>query len=483
MTPASIIDGATAWRVARADRLAFLVEAAAYFPAFADAVAKARRSVTILAWDIDSRVRLRRDGEVVAGRPETLAEVLEGALAANPQLEVRVLAWKPAAIYTFEREFFQTLKLEWLTDSRFHFKVDARYPPHTSLHEKVVVVDDEVAFLGGIDLTLRRWDTSAHRRDEVERVSAHGDHYRPFHDLHAVVSGEAARVLAEHARERWRRATGEELRAAAAGDGDPWPGGVEPVLRDVDVGIARTAAEWDGFPAVRETETFHLRAIEAARESVYIENQYVGAYEIRDALADRLAGPSPPEVVVVSPRENSGWLETATMGALRAKFVSRLREADPGGRVAAVYPVKDGDVAPNIHSKLMIVDDRLAYLGSANLSNRSMRVDSEVGLVIDAAGRDDVAQALTALRNRLLGEHLGVGTAALERRLAGDASLVRAVAELGSGRSGVRPIETDRPQWTDAFEAIAAVADPEEVVTLERIADGFFSDGHLPETR
>ncbi len=483
MSSAPVIDGATAWRVARADRVAFLVEAANYFPAFADAVAKARRSITVLAWDIDSRVRLRRDGEVVDGRPETLTEVLEAALAARPELEVRVLVWKPAAIYALEREFFQTLKLDWLTDPRFHFKLDDACPPLTALHEKVVVIDDDIAFVGGIDLTLRRWDTSAHRPGERERVSPHGDHYRPFHDLQAVVSGEAARALAEHARERWRRATGERLEPVGEVGGDAWPDGVRPAIRDVDVGIARTAAAWEGEPAVRETESFLLRAVAAARHSIYIENQYLGAYEVRDALAARLAGDSPPEVVIVSPRENSGWLETAAMGALRAKFLRRLRDADPGGRVAAVYPVKGDDVAPNVHSKLMIVDDRLAYLGSANLSNRSMRVDTEVGLVVDAAGRDDVARELTVLRNRLLGEHLGVGRAALERRLADDGSLVRAVEALGGGHVGVRPIEADLPQWSDAVEAVAAVADPEDVVTLERIADGLFSDGRLPETR
>ena len=70
-------------------------------------------------------------------------------------------------------------------------------------HQKIVVVDDAVAFSGGLDLTTRRWDTRAHRLDDPGRVDLAGVPYAPFHDVQAIVDGKAAAALAELARVRW----------------------------------------------------------------------------------------------------------------------------------------------------------------------------------------------------------------------------------------------------------------------------------------
>ena len=150
----------TAWRIARAEKIGFLVDAREYYRAFVEAVSKARESVFILAWDIDSRLRLLRGRESgTDGCP--LAKLLAGALDRNSDLHVNILCWDYSTIYALEREFLTQLKMNWMMHDRLHFRFDRNHPPTGSLHEKIVVIDDRLAFVGGIDLGPRRWDTPA----------------------------------------------------------------------------------------------------------------------------------------------------------------------------------------------------------------------------------------------------------------------------------------------------------------------------------
>ena len=81
-----------------------------------------------------------------------------------------------------------------------------------------------------------------------------------------------------------------------------------------------------------------------------------------------------PEVMVICPENQSGWLEQATMGALRARIHQRLKTADANGRYRMFCPQLPGlaDGCLNVHSKVLIADDELLSIGSANFSNRSI---------------------------------------------------------------------------------------------------------------
>src|SRR5436853_7542 len=169
-------------------------------------------------------------------------------------------------------------------------------------------------------------------------------------------------VLGELARERWRRATGVRLPQTDRVASDPWPPGLAAEVEDVTVAIARTEPAWRERPAVHEIEQLHLDAIARARRSIYLETQYVTAGRIAAALAARLEEPDGPEVVIVVPRVSSGWLKEATMGALRARLLRRLRDADRFGRLRVFYPTVSGlsaDAHVNVHTKLLVVDDVL----------------------------------------------------------------------------------------------------------------------------
>ncbi len=115
-------------------------------------------------------------------------------------------------------------------------------------------------------------------------------------------------------------------------------------------------------------------------------------------------------MLLVAPKTHEAWLEQQTMLAGRIRFMEIIRQADVADRVRLVYPTvgKEGqEVDVMVHSKVMIVDDALLRVGSANLCNRSMGTDTECDLVIEASDDASRAGVLDAL-GRLLGEHCGV---------------------------------------------------------------------------
>ena len=171
----------------------------------------------IIGWDLDSRTRLvGEDCAAHDGWPVTLREFLVRLVRERPELTVYLLAWDFAVLYALEREPFPSLKLGWNTPSRMRFRLDNALPVGASHHQKIIVVDDAVAFSGGLDLTIRRWDTCRHDIDDPQRCDPAGQPYRPFHDVQMVVDGEAARALAEIAHERWARVDRRAHSAAAA---------------------------------------------------------------------------------------------------------------------------------------------------------------------------------------------------------------------------------------------------------------------------
>lgn len=459
-------EGHNCWRLAPADRVAFLVDGEAYFSAFASAVEQARRSIFILGWDIDGRVRLRRDGRQ-RDLPEELSDFLNAVVSRRRGLHAYVLDWDFAMLYALEREPLPIFQFGWRTHRRLHFALDAEHPVGASHHQKIVVVDDRVAFVGGFDLARERWDTPKHLPGD-ERRSDRGKYYPPFHDVQLMVAGEAAALLGRLARERWCRATGSSPEKMVRGAGDPWPEWVTPDLRDVEVAISRTVPAYNGQVGVQEVKQLYLDAIAAARTVIYIENQYLTAADLAEALAARLSEEKGPEVVLVLPRKCSGWLEESTMGVLRARLLRRLREADRYGRLGVFWPTVAGppDETIQVHAKVLVVDDRLVRVGSSNLNNRSMGYDTECDLAIEAAGRAKVSQEIAAFRNRLLAEHLGVEPDRVAAVIADTGSLLQAVESLRHAGRTLEPLTAEVDEWLDELLPEAALIDPEQPARL-----------------
>ena len=457
MTAGLLRPGQSCWRVERASRVALMVDASAYFDALVRATARAERSVLMVGWDFHTEANLRPSDD--GGPPLTLAGHLNAITAANPELEVHILCWDYSPILLMERELLPLVQFHWKTDRRVHFRLASNHPVGASHHQKVVVIDDRLAFVGGLDLTIARWDEPSHTPDDVRRRLPNGDPYGAFHDVQVAVDGDAARALGELVRRRWAAATRVHLEPPIAG-GDPWPAGLRASMRDVDVGIARTQPAHSVYAPVHEVERLYLDAIAAARDRIYIENQYVTSHRIERALRERLAEPGGPEVVLVTPRTQSGRLEQVTMGAIRARLVRALRAADREDRLRVLCPVVDG-AEVNVHAKVMIVDDTFVRVGSANLSARSMRLDTECDLAIEA-GPDDAAsrQAIVELRATLLSEHLGAVPSAVRDAIA-EGGLRSAIDRLGGGRRALVPLDVDDAPAL-GVEVPDDVVDPEQ---------------------
>ncbi|HEY8513950.1 MAG TPA: VTT domain-containing protein [Candidatus Binatia bacterium] len=464
--------GRNCWRVERATRVAFLIDAEAYFAAFADAVERARRSVLIVGWDFNGGTQLWHGGRG-SELPAQLASFLRCVLERRRTLHVNVLDWDFPMLYAGDRELLPAYRFAWQMPRRFHFRLDPCCPIGASHHQKIVVVDDRVAFVGGMDIAAERWDTREHRADDPRRTDARGTPFPPVHDVQMMVEGPIAAAIGDLVRERWRCATGRRLPRPVRARSEPWPPEVEPALEDVDVAIARTQPAYQGRPEVREIEELYVDAIAAAERWIYVENQYLTSAAVGDALIRRLREPDGPEVVVVGPSKCAGWLEETTMGALRARLVGRIRDNDPHGRFHIYHPtVPDlGDARLNVHAKLMIVDDTLIRIGSANLNNRSMGLDTECDLAIEDAGDGRVGRAARKLLCELLGEHLGVPPGRVDEELARSGSLGATVEKLRGGARTLVPIDDEVAPWMDSLVDAAAVFDSERPIPADELQE------------
>jgi phospholipase D1/2 len=468
--------GQTCWRIEQADRVSLIVDAADYFRAARSAMLKAQHSILMIGWDFDTRIDLDPDDEAEA-HPRHLGAFLTWLADSRPDLRINILKWDLGTVKALWRGTTLFRVAQWTLHERIAFKLDGAHPPGAAHHHKIVVIDDAVAFCGGIDMTGDRWDTSEHRDDDPRRRRPFTRRaYGPWHDATTAVSGAAAKALGEHARERWKHASGEVLAPPPAGS-DPWPDELAADMTDVAVAIARTIPAFGDQAEVREVEALYVAAIASARRSVYLESQYFASRAIAEAIARRLAEPDGPEFVIINPESAEGWLEEEVMGSARARLLAMLRRRDRFGRLRVYTPVTAGEQPIYVHAKIMIVDDRLLRVGSSNLNNRSMGYDTECDLALEAEDDDThLSHAIRSFRARLLAEHLGTSAQHVAAIVSERRSLIAAIEVLsGPGRS-LRTF--DPPKINDAEKALAdhEILDPERPRSLWHA----LSRPHLP---
>ena len=468
-----ILSNRNSWRVERADRAAVLIDAASYFGALRKSLIKARSTVFVVGWDLDSRTRLvGESGRADDGYPETLIDLLSALVNERPQLTVHLLVWDYSVLFALERELFPSISLRWRLPRRIRYCLDDDLPAGAAHHQKIVVVDDAVAFSGGQDVTIRRWDTVQHRLDQPGRVDPGGEPYGPYHDVQALVDGNAALALAKLVRERWRNGACERAPAVRP-FGDPWPAGIVPDLEQIDVGIARTCPAIEDQDEIRECEALFLDSIERAERTILIENQYLTATRFAERLARRMRENPKLEVVIIAPRTSRSWLEGQTMRAGLAPFMRSLEDLELRDRVALLYPrVEAGGRALDImiHSKTMVVDDVLLRVGSANLNNRSLGLDSECDLAFEARTPDQ-RRAIVRLRDRMLGHFCGAGPEEVAASLSRTGSLIATARSLRRGGHSLETIDLEGTEQ-ELLSALTLVGDPERPITPPSVLQG-----------
>jgi phosphatidylserine/phosphatidylglycerophosphate/cardiolipin synthase-like enzyme len=465
--PSILEPGRNCWRVDRADKMRCIQDAAEYFRLVRHAMLGAEHTIFTLGWDTSPHTDLL-PGETPADGPTRLDDLIAWVARRRPALRCHVLTWDYGVVHFFERDPFTRWRLGWRMPDNVLFAFDDHHALGGCHHQKVVVVDDRLAFVGGIDLTGHRWDTAAHRVNEPARVSLDGDVYGPYHEVQAMVSGPIAAALGVLARDRWRALGHADLPPVSPSQGDPWPQDVVPDLTGVPAAIVRTMPGLGRQQAVTECEALYVDSIAKARDTIYLESQYFTNDRLASALAARLEEPDGPEVIAVMPKCCDGWLEETTMGALREGVMRQLAAADVHGRLRLVYPAasQSRDVPTFVHSKVMFIDDRLARIGSSNLSKRSMGVDSECDLAIDSAGNPDIAAGILTMRNRLIAEHLGITAADVARETDRGRSLRSIIDGCASADHTLARLPIPETVAMPPAAVIAA-ADPEQPIAMD----------------
>lgn len=473
-TPSIIRVGENAWKQEKAERLALLVDGEAYFHVLDQALRQARHAITILGWDFNPDIRLR------PAEPEspTLGDLLLSLVEANPDLTVRVLVWAMGPLYSGKSlKLFR--KTGWAAHPQIDLQFDTHHPLRGSHHQKVVCIDDVLGFIGGIDLTARRWDDSRHAATNPLRRTPDGEPYEPVHDMQAVLSGPAARMLGDLCRDRWEAAT-STLMPVTEGAAPIWPEGVEPMVTDCPVALALTKPEMEDGEGRRESIHLLVDALKAARKTVYIEAQYLAAFGIADILIERLADPEGPEVLIVVTRISHGFVEKVMMGNNRDRLIRRLKRADPYDRLRVMYATvpsdnpedEDGRQEILVHSKLVLVDDSFLRLGSSNLNNRSEGFDTEADIAVEARNAEEI-RAFRAMRMQLIAEHIGATPQAVEAAILQLKSMHDGLESLNGGPRRLCHFEIDLAEGAqDPLIGTDLVDPPSPVRTLNRLRRG-----------
>ena len=371
-----------------------LIDGSTALPCIADEIRKARSHVHVAGWHVAPWFALTRGRHRKEVRP-LLAELAE-------RVDVRVLVWagSPLPLFRPDREDGEGIRHALGFGTRIKVALDAKERPMHCHHEKLVIVDDRVAFVGGIDLTSYdgdRWDTPEH----VSRGAV------GWHDAAVLLRGPVVADVAEHFRLRWQETAGEELPAPKR----PRRAG------DVELQLVRTVPEkvYGALPRghFRILEAY-TRALRSARKLVYLENQFFWSSEISEILEHKLADPPHDDfrvVLVLPAHPNTGSDNT------RGQLADLIECDDGGGRLLACTLTALGErgACPvYVHAKIGIVDDHWFTLGSANLNEHSLFNDTEVNVVAC-----DPALA-RATRLRLWAEHLEQP----ERSVSGDPAKV-----------------------------------------------------------
>jgi phosphatidylserine/phosphatidylglycerophosphate/cardiolipin synthase-like enzyme len=369
-------------------RLEILIDGAEALPRISAALDQARREVHIAGWHVTPDFGLDRDDGARRLR-DHLAHLAE-------RVDVRVLLWAgaPLPVFSPRRSQVRRVREELVRGTKIRCALDSHERPMHCHHEKLVIVDGEIAFVGGIDLTSLggdRFDSGDHpARGKIG-----------WHDASSRLEGPAVADVADHFASRWREVTGERLAATSP----------PPPVGEHEVQVVRTVPEkiYDFLPQgdFRILESYQ-RALRSARSLIYLENQFLWAPQVVEILLDKLRNPPSDRfriVILLPAKPNNGADDTRGQ-------LAQLAEADDGaGRfLAATLQSRTGQLSGPlyVHAKIGIVDDRWLTIGSANLNEHSFFNDTEMNVVCC-----DPALA-RGTRMRLWSEHLELAAEAVD---------------------------------------------------------------------
>ena len=455
-------EGYNCWRTEEAERFSFIVDAADYFIAARKAMLKARHSIYLIGWDFDARIQL---GDCTDDGPRNLGDFIVWLATRTPSLEIRLLRWDTGAFKAMFRGRTLLTMLRWKLHKQITLKLDGAHPLAGSHHQKIVVIDDCLAFCGGIDMTLGRWDKRSHLDDDPERVAPDGTPLKPWHDATSAFDGAAVRAMGELARQRWFAATKEAL-PAETDLHDCWPDGLPPTFQNIRLAIARTIPEMPDREPVFEIEQMYIDLVSRAKKWIYAESQYFASRRVAHAIARRLTEENGPEIVIVNPVSAEGWIEPIAMDSARARLIEALQRVDKYGRFRVCHALTKGGNEIYVHAKVTIVDDTYLRLGSSNFNNRSLKLDTECDVILaaDEAGNEGITGKIAEIMHDLIAEHVDLAAADVARQLEETGSLIATIETLSKNAEGRRHFAPFEMPELGAFKEWLAdneILDPE----------------------
>ncbi|MEW5803660.1 MAG: phospholipase D-like domain-containing protein [bacterium] len=480
--------GRNCWGIFDVRKTGLLVDARDYYRAFYHAAEEAQRYILITGWQFDSEVELLRgDDKKGADQEVRFYPFLKTLCERNPVLEIYILAWDFSIVYLLTREWFQQWRFTWGASSQIKFHFDAHHPIGASHHQKFVVVDGSIAFVGGMDICSSRWDDRRHLADHPDRRNLDQKPYEPVHDIQSYHIGRAvAGQLVELFKIRWQRSGGGVL---------DLPPPLENPYFKIDQGISIVAeqvalSQTQGksvFPiqeSIQEIRSLYIDAIHAAERLIYIENQYFSSQAVYTALIERMADPdrSRLAIVIIVPDRMHAFFEEIGMGIAQVKMLRSLAEvASRNGHLLGIfYPASSTqngrEISTYVHAKLLLIDDRFLTVGSANIANRSMGLDSELNVSWEAtsARQGQLIRSIRQARIDLLAEHTAVLAPEHRRDLGRVRRLVDNLNSLAdSSRCRLQHHKMEKSyhdgEWVSSLNLDSIFFDPEKPIIEENI--------------
>ncbi len=337
-----------------------LICANSYFKTIRQHFESAKDSILICGWSFNMDIVMGEDGK-------TLKDVL---FSLPETVNVKILIWDYPIFYVADRDPFIGLSIALQNKKNISFERFDFHPLLSSMHSKMVVVDEEHLFVGGIDLDLGRRDGEYNKSDDPIRVDKDGESFKPFRDYALHFNSQEVKVFAQFFDQLWESQIKQKSFIEAKHEG-----------QEGNVYISRTVPKFKGNKQDRSIFKMHKWLIQNAKDYIYIENQYLTSEKIVELLVETLKKEDGPEVVIVVSYGKMPFIEKMSMGALLTNYVNTLVNNDPYERLK-IYTLFTGDDKDReyvkIHSKCIIVDDQYLKIGSSNINNRSMEFDYEL---------------------------------------------------------------------------------------------------------
>ena len=462
MTPIVAV-GQKVWRIERAQDARVVIDAADYYRRIAEAMTAAKNRIFIVGWDFDTRISLVPDED--GQYHSSLGHFFLDLARTKPDRDIDILKWNFGALKQFLSVRAAYWLFRWWLAKPIHMKFDSSHPVGCSHHQKIVILDETFAACGGIDIAMRRWDTRDHAPEDPNRTTPNGKPYQPWHDITMIMRGPVAGALADLGRERWQVATHKQIEQLKRDGEGYWPEECPPMFEDVDIAIARTRAEYDDVEEVRENEALFIDMIGHAKRFIYIENQYFTSPRIAAAIVERLDEEDPPEIVMVMPRTGDGFLEAKAMDGTRQRLWDTIAKSKRGENFRLYIPVNAAGENIYVHAKLSIVDDRLIRVGSSNLNNRSMGLDSECDVIIDCGLPQNAGKGhedeIRKIRQDLMAEHLDLDPQRVAEEEAKGAGLIATIEALRGDGKTLDHLEKRELDDVEEFISDHELGDPE----------------------